>query len=138
MSHELRTPLNAIGGYAELLESGVRGPLTEPQMHDLSRIRRSERHLLRMINDLLNFTKLEAGQVSFDVADVALDPALREAAEAVALQLSAKGLRYAYRCSDPTVTARADRDKLQQIITNLLSNAMKFTAPGGEIALECD
>ncbi len=137
MSHELRTPLNAIGGYAELLESGVRGQLTEAQLHDLSRIRRSERHLLRMINDLLNFTKLEAGQVSFNVADVALDAVLREAAEAVALQLSARGLKYTYRCADPTASAYADRDKLQQIITNLLSNAMKFTDSGGEIALEC-
>jgi signal transduction histidine kinase len=71
MSHELRTPLNAIGGYVELLTMGLRGPVTDPQRADLERIRRSGQHLLGLINDILNFAKLEAGQVEFQLADVA-------------------------------------------------------------------
>ncbi len=72
MSHELRTPLNAIAGYVQLLLLGVRGPLTEEQTADLARIQRSQQHLLSLINDILNFSRLEAGAVTYEIASVPL------------------------------------------------------------------
>src|SRR6185437_7692869 len=70
MSHELRTPLNAIGGYAELIALGVRGPLTDEQRHDIERIRRSQRHLLNLVNEVLNYARLETGRLEYEMADV--------------------------------------------------------------------
>ena len=72
MSHELRTPLNAIAGYADLMRMGIRGPTTPEQQADLDRIKRSQRNLLSLINDVLNYEKLEAGHVSFDTQRVGL------------------------------------------------------------------
>ena len=138
MSHELRTPLNAIAGYVELLDMGLRGPVTEAQREDLARIRRSQQHLLRMINDVLNFARIEAGRVAFDIADVPVDATLADLEALIEPQVRAKELRFRYRGCDPAVTVRADRDKLQQIVLNLLSNAVKFTDAGGEILLDCD
>ncbi len=138
MSHELRTPLNAIGGYTQLLELEVHGPITEAQREALERIERSHAHLLRLINDVLNFARLDAGQVRYDLADVPVDRALAELEPLVAPQLMSR--RLVYRCSatDPHLTVHADVDKLQQIVLNLLTNAMKFTPEGGEVALECE
>jgi PAS domain S-box-containing protein len=141
MSHELRTPLNAVTGYADLLDLGIRGAVTEEQRNDIGRIKRSGEHLLRLINDILQFAKIEAGQLEFRVDDVPLDESLGELEALVAPQVHAKGLRYEFvPCpagGDAPVTARADRDKLQQIVLNLLSNAIKATAAGGTISLEC-
>jgi signal transduction histidine kinase len=131
MSHELRTPLNAIDGYAELLELGVRGPLTEAQLEDVRRIRRSQKHLLALINDVLGFARLESGRVEFDIGPVAVDAALAALQELVAPQLRAKGLSYAYRGAPAALRARADADKLRQVVLNLLANAIKFTERGG-------
>ena len=78
MSHELRTPLNAIAGYVDLLEMGVHGPVTEAQAQALDRVRRSQRHLLGLINDVLNFAKIEAGQVQFDFSDFDVQDALTD------------------------------------------------------------
>ena len=137
MSHELRTPLNAIAGYAQLLEMGVRGPITADQQADLERIQRSQRHLLSLINDVLNFAKLEAGRVDFDIVPVPLREVLLTVEALIEPQLRAKGLRYvdADDCGDLTV--QADEDKVRQILLNLLSNAIKFTPAGGEITLAC-
>ena len=101
MSHELRTPLNAITGYAELLELGIRGPVTDRQREDLQRIQRNGRHLLSLINDVLNFAKLEAGRVELHVTDVPLAEALAGVEALVAPQLRAKGLRYESPACDP-------------------------------------
>jgi signal transduction histidine kinase len=138
MSHELRTPLNAIGGYTQLLEMGVRGPVTEEQRGDLERIERSQRHLLGLINDVLNFAKLEAGRVHFAIEPVAMRDVLLGVEALVLPQLRAKGLRYvdAGECRDAVVLA--DEEKARQVLINLLSNAIKFTQPGGEIRLACD
>ena len=138
MSHELRTPLNAIDGYAELLELGVRGPLTEEQRVDLARIRRSQRHLLGLINEVLNYARLESGAVRYELADVRLDEALSTAEALVAPQLRAKQLEYDCTGCDAGVAVRADAEKLQQILLNLLSNALKFTDPLGRIAVRCE
>jgi PAS domain S-box-containing protein len=135
MSHELRTPLNAIGGYTDLMLAGVRGPLNEEQEKDLERIRRNQEHLLRLINTVLSFAKIEAGQLRYDLTDVPLDAVLSPVVELVAPQLEANRLRYEYVPGEPGVRARADAEKFLQIILNLLSNAVKFTAPGGRVRL---
>lgn len=137
MSHELRTPLNAIGGYAELLELGIRGPITEAQRDDIERIRRNQRHLLGLINDVLNFAKLETGRVDFRIEDVRLAEAMEEARTFVTPQASAKGLVLTFVDCPPSLAVRADRERLSQIFANLLSNAIKFTDRGGEIRVEC-
>ena len=134
MSHELRTPLNAIAGYAELLALGIRGPVNDAQQHDLSRIKRSQQHLLSLINDVLNFAKLEAGQVEYEVHDVALGEVVAGIAPMIEPQIAAKSLRYTVDV-DPALIVRADREKLEQIVLNLLSNAVKFTNRGGEITV---
>ena len=137
MSHELRTPLNAIDGYAELMEMGIRGAITVEQREDLARIRKSQRHLLGLINDVLNYTRVEAGTVKYDIADVSLPDTLSACEALVAPQMTSKGLHFESRPCEPSWTARADPDKLRQIILNLLSNAIKFTESGGSVELEC-
>ena len=135
MSHELRTPLNAIAGYVDLLELEIRGPLTDAQRDDLRRIHRSQTHLLGLINDVLNFARIETGHVNFDLADVPLGELLAEVETLIAPQVQARGLAYEYRPADGGAVARADPEKLRQIVLNLLSNAVKFTPRGGRITL---
>jgi len=137
MSHELRTPLNAIGGYAELIELGIHGPVTAQQAEDLQHIQQSQRHLLGLINDVLNYAKLETGTVHYHLADVRVCDALTAAEELTAPQARAKGLTLAVTDCPAALAVRADADKLRQILVNLLSNAVKFTNSGGRITLEC-
>ena len=137
MSHELRTPLNAIAGYTQLLEMGVRGPINRDQREDLERIERSQRHLLGLINDVLNFAKLEAGRVQFAIANVPMSDILLGVEALVLPQLHAKGLRYVDAGDCRGISVSADEEKARQILINLLSNAVKFTPRGGEIRLEC-
>jgi signal transduction histidine kinase len=138
MSHELRTPLNAIAGYVELLDMGLRGPVTEAQHEDLKRIRTSQRLLLRLVEDVLDVAKLETGRITLDLSDVTLHDVLSGAEALVFPQLFAKTLAYEYRPSNPTLKVRADRERLQQVVLNVLTNAIKFTAVGGRIALHVD
>ena len=135
MSHELRTPLNAIGGYVQLLELGIHGPVTEAQRSALARIERSEKHLLSLINDILNFAKLEAGRVVYRVSDLSLADAVAAVMPIVQTQLGAKGLACNVRMRSDAIV-RADREKVEQILVNLLSNAIKFTDRGGEISVD--
>jgi signal transduction histidine kinase len=135
MSHELRTPLNAIAGYAQLLELGVHGPVTDAQRVALQRILRSEQHLLSLVNDVLNFAKLEAGRIDYDVTTVRLADVVTAVAPMVEPQLAEKGLRYDVRVANDIVV-RADSDKLQQVLLNLMSNAIKFTESGGRISVD--
>jgi PAS domain S-box-containing protein len=136
MSHELRTPLNAIAGYVDLLQLGVRGALNGEQLQDLDRIKRGQRTLLRLIEDLLNFAKLEAGQLEFHYQDLRIDDVLAAAETFIAPLLSQKGLAYRFEPCGSDVVVSVDADKVEQIILNLLSNAVKFTGEGG-IALVC-
>jgi signal transduction histidine kinase len=138
MSHELRTPLNAIGGYAEILHLGIYGAVNEAQQDALLRITRSQQTLLSLINDVLNFAKLEAGEVQYSITDVAIVPALSVIEDFVAPQLRRRDLTYAVHPCDSNVMARADADKLQQILINLLSNAIKYTPEGGKIDVSCE
>lgn len=137
MSHELRTPLNAVTGYSDLLLVGVRGELNEGQREDVERIKRSGQYLLGLINDMLNFAKLEAGQVEFRLEKLRLEPLLEGLADLILPQVRAKGLRYRFTgCANEPVVC-ADPEKLRQVVLNLLANAVKFTEPDGQISLAC-
>ncbi|MEP6493261.1 MAG: CHASE3 domain-containing protein [bacterium] len=137
MSHELRTPLNAIVGYVELIQLGVRGPVTPLQLDDLRRITRSSTHLLSLINDVLNFAKIEAGRVELHIADILVQSVLEEIDPLVGPQMLAKGLDYVRGECDPELYVAADREKVDQILINLLTNAIKFTARDGRIRVVC-
>jgi signal transduction histidine kinase len=137
MSHELRTPLNAISGYVDLIEMGLRGPVTPEQRSDFERIQRSQRHLMGLINGVLNYSRLDAGAVHYDMQDVGVDVVLATCEALIAPQAAAKGLAISFGGCDAGVKVRADGEKLQQIVLNLLSNAVKFTEPGGRITLSC-
>ncbi|HEX5870549.1 MAG TPA: MHYT domain-containing protein, partial [Longimicrobium sp.] len=104
MSHELRTPLNAIAGYTQLIDMGIHGPVSDAQREALDKIHRNQTHLLGLINDVLNFAKIEAGQVQYEVDDVPLNATLAAVEALVEPQLRAKGLRYRYGGGDPFVT----------------------------------
>ncbi|HEU5184188.1 MAG TPA: ATP-binding protein [Gemmatimonadaceae bacterium] len=138
MGHELRTPLNAIGGYAELLEMGLRGPVTAAQMKDLGRIRLAQERLVGIIDDVLNFVRIETGRVEYDLTNVKIHPALLSLETMIAPQVQASRLNYTYVRCDRDVTVLADRGKLDQVLLNLLTNALKFTKPGGGITLSCE
>jgi PAS domain S-box-containing protein len=137
LSHELRTPLNAIAGYAQLLEMGVRGPVTVAQSEDLRRILRSERHLLGLINELLNFGRLERGAVTLQIESFAVSRAVQDVMELIEAQAATQGLVLSMHCPDEALEVRADPEKLRQILLNLLSNALKFTHAGGTVRVEC-
>lgn len=138
MSHELRTPLNAIIGYTELLDIGVHGGLAEEQRADLRRIARSAQHLLSLINDILNFAKVESGRLPYHLEAVQLDDVLAGVEDLVAPQVRAKQLHYGYTERCRGVHVSADREKLLQILVNLLSNAVRFTANGGRVDVSCE
>ncbi|HZF68031.1 MAG TPA: ATP-binding protein, partial [Gemmatirosa sp.] len=137
MSHELRTPLNAIGGYAELLELGIRGPVTDAQRADLARIQRSQKHLLGLINEVLNYARLESGNVRYDLGPVGVTGALTTVESLIIPQVRAKGLAFEVGACGPGLCVHADAEKLRQVLLNLLSNAVKFTEPGGRIVVGC-
>jgi len=138
MSHELRTPLNAIAGYVQLLMLGVRGPLTDEQAIDLGRIQRSQQHLLSLINDILNFSRLEAGAVTYEIGSVPLGSVLEAATSMISLQAAAKQITLTLEPCPPTMRALADDSKLEQVLLNLLSNAVKFTQRGGHVSIRCE
>jgi PAS domain S-box-containing protein len=138
MSHELRTPLNSIAGYTELLEMGLRGPLTAEQRTDLAKIRRSQRHLLGLINDLMNFAKLETGHVELEFSNVPVNEMLAVLDALTEPQVKAKNIAYLHGRCDPALTVWSDREKTHQILINLVSNAVKFTKAGGSITIDCE
>lgn len=137
MSHELRTPLNAIAGYLDLLRMELRGPLTADQAGDLERIDLAQRRLLALINDVLNFAKLEAGRVEFHLRPVTVQELFDAVMPLVEPQMEARGLSFerAPESLASSLLAVADAEKTQQVLLNLLSNAVKFTPAGGRISL---
>lgn len=137
MSHELRTPLNAIGGYAELIDIGVHGPVTAGQKEALERIQRSQRHLLGLINGVLNYARVDAGAVHYDIEDFSLCDVLATCEALVAPQMRKDRLTFHSAPVSIGIRVRADREKVQQVLINLLSNAIKFTETGGSVRLEC-
>jgi signal transduction histidine kinase len=137
MSHELRTPLNSIGGYVDLLEMELKGPLTEGQRADLQRIKRSQEHLLRIITDILNYTRLEATELHYDMIDVPVRALIADLDALIGSLARAKSLDYSCDLPAGSVFVRTDPDKLRQILLNLLSNSVKFTASGGRVTVRC-
>lgn len=136
MSHELRTPLNAIAGHVQLLEMGLHGPVTAEQKDTLRRVDRAQQHLLGLINDILNLARIESGKLEYDVQPVALAEMMADVTPMIEPQLAAKGLTHEVRLSDGKLLVWADRDRLRQILLNLLANAVKFTDPGGRVTVE--
>lgn len=138
MSHELRTPLNAVIGYAELLDLGIAGPVTPEQRRSISRIRESARHLLGLVNEILDLAKVEAGRLTVQTRAT---PAVDSADAAITLVQPAaeqRGITLRSECRDPGLLYQGDADRVRQILLNLLSNAVKFTPAGGTVALTCD
>ena len=137
MSHELRTPLNAIGGYTELLTLGLGGPITPEQLDYLERIRRSQQHLLGIISDLLNFSRIEAGHLTYDIRPLPLSHVIEGVMPLVEPQAAAKAISLETDRTDSICLVLGDRAKVDQILLNLLSNAIKFTGPEGSVKVAC-
>ena len=133
MSHELRTPLNAMAGYLDLLLLGLRGPLADAQRKDLERMQRSHTRLLNLINDILNYAKIDTGHAEFDIRTVAVGNVIRHVEELVGAQARAKELMTELLVSEPEPVVMADEERLGQILLNLWSNAIKYTASGGAV-----
>ncbi|HYW32252.1 MAG TPA: ATP-binding protein, partial [Gemmatimonas sp.] len=139
MSHELRTPLNAIGGYVELLDLEIRGPVTEAQRNDLHRIRRAQLHLLGIITDILTYARIEAGALEYRSERVPLASVVEDVAGLIRPQLAAKGQELLMELEQPEdLLIRADATKLSQVLVNLLSNAHKYTPSGGRVILRAE
>ena len=135
MSHELRTPLNAIAGYTELLELGLRGPVTEAQLRDLARIRTSQQHLLGLISAVLDLSRIEAGRVTYDLTRIPLDSFLAGLDTLVGPQAASKSLVLEHVHASEPIAGYADREKLRQVMLNLLSNAIRYTPSGGRVTV---
>ncbi len=137
MSHELRTPLNAISGYTEILEMGIRGAVNPAQVKDLGRIKRASAYLLRLINDVLTIARLE-GARPLHLISIAVNPVLSEVESLCILQAKANGLTLTVTECHHEIFARADAERFQQILLNLVTNAIKFTPKGGSINVSSD
>jgi PAS domain S-box-containing protein len=136
MSHELRTPLNAILALSENLREQHRGPLNEYQQSMLNHIETSSRHLLTLINDILDLSKVEAGRMDLRREVVAISDMCEASMLFVKEQALKKKLKLAFRLDDQMAIIEVDPKRLKQILVNLLTNAVKFTEPGGRISLE--
>ena len=136
MSHELRTPLQAALGFSQLMRSGIYGPVTDEQATVLERVERSQTHLARLIDDILDFARLEAGRVRINLEPVAISEVFADMAPIVEPQAAAKRVALTFIRPDARLRARADRHRLQQILINLVGNAIKFTPEGGAIRVD--
>jgi PAS domain S-box-containing protein len=136
MSHELRTPINAVLGYTSLLEMGIAGPVTDEQRNYLERVRSSTTHLLGVINDVLDLSKIEAGRMGVVREPGRAVEAVANAIGFVATQAEGKGLRLVTECEAPGPAYLGDGDRVRQILLNLLSNAVKFTT-AGHVTIRC-
>jgi len=135
MSHELRTPLNHIIGFTDLVVSQNFGDLNEAQLEYLNDVLGSSRHLLELINDILDLSKVEAGQVDLQLTDVDVRSLLENSLVLVKEKAMKHNLTLTTRISDTLVTIKADERRLKQVLYNLLYNAVKFTPDGGKIEL---
>ncbi|NUO63358.1 MAG: GAF domain-containing protein, partial [Gemmatimonadaceae bacterium] len=135
MSHELRTPLNAVAGYVQLIELEIAGPITDQQREYLTRLRASSQHLLGLINDVLDLSKIDSGQFSLEDEVTSASETIAAAVVIAQPQAVARGLDLAEHGSDPEAKYVGDPDRTRQIVVNLLSNAVKFTDAGGRITV---
>ena len=136
LSHEFRTPLHAVSGYLEILQQNIHGGLTREQRRDVERIHQAQEHLMALVNTILDFAKLEAGPIELSMTEIPIEETLVGAEALVFPQFAKKGITYTHHAGDPALTAFADREKVQQIVVNLLANAMKFTPTGGSVDLD--
>jgi len=132
MSHELHSPLHTIIGFTELLTEGVQGELNPRQLRSLHNIHRDSKHLLELINDLLDLSKIEAGSLDLTTAEFDLATAANEVVESVSRQAATKSIRVSLEAGQG-LTVHADRLRFKQILWNLLTNAIKFTPSGGTV-----
>ena len=135
MSHELRTPLNAILGMSEALLEEVYGDLTERQRRSLERIEESGRHLLALINDILDISKIEAGKLSLDVARFPVRGVCESSLRLITQIAHKKQITVNFEMDDTILTMMGDQRRVKQILVNLLSNAVKFTPEKGQVGL---
>ena len=133
MSHEIRTPINAIIGYTDLLDSGLGGDMTDRQQNFLQRVRTSSHHLLGLVDDMLDLTRIESGEMITESAVIAVETVARPALEMIVPAAGDKGITVREEGDLESLHFVGDRDRTRQILINLLSNAMKFTEPGGTI-----
>jgi signal transduction histidine kinase len=133
MSHELRTPLNAIIGFSEVLAEGMFGEINAKQEEYLKDILESGQHLLSLINDILDLSKIEAGRMELEATDFDLPSAIENALILVRERASRRGITLEHEVDERLGTIRADERKVKQVLLNLLSNALKFTPEGGRI-----
>jgi len=133
VSHELRTPLTAILGFVEILASGMDGPLNQAQAEDIRTVQASSRHLLELIDDLIDISSIESGEIQLALGAVETAELVRDCVEKMRPQAGEKGISLEVDAVDAELRTVADRARLQEIVTNLLSNALKFTPAGGRI-----
>jgi signal transduction histidine kinase len=138
MSHELRTPLNAIIGFSEVLSDRMFGELNEKQEEYLQDIHASGQHLLSLINDILDLSKIEAGRMELELTDFHLPTAIDNALILVRERAGRRGIRLSSTLDESLDTIRADERKVKQVLLNLLSNALKFTPEGGRIEVRAE
>lgn len=136
MSHELRTPLNAIIGYVDLLELGIQGQVTPEQKDSLERVRRSSKHLLSLINDVLNIARIEAGGIPYSLKTTSANQILSDVEPLVATQFASHNIAFRINYAEPDAEIICDPERAQQILLNLLTNAYKFTRANGEVKIE--
>lgn len=138
VSHELRTPLTSIKGFIQNLLDGLTGPLNEKQQRYLVRMSENSDRLVRMIEDLLDRTRIETGRLEVHPADVELEPCLADVIDQLKPLAHVRQQTLDFTCSDTTIVVWADRDRLIQTVVNLVQNAIKFTPPGGQVTVACD
>ncbi len=137
MSHELRTPINATLGYLELLMLGLRGPLNDEQSRDIERVRRNQQHLLRVVTDILTFSRADGGKLEFDLTEVVVRDVLQTVSAMLEPLARDRHISLTVQSCDQKLVVRADHAKLEQILVNLISNAFKFSPPGERVSISC-
>jgi len=130
MSHELRTPLNSIIGFTGLMLMQISGEINDAQREQLERVKRNANHLLELINDVLDISKIEAGKMEPVITEFDIVELLRDLSQSIAPEINNKGLKFEVSLPDYTVMIRNDSRRIRQIVMNLLSNALKFTTDG--------
>jgi signal transduction histidine kinase len=131
MSHELRTPLNSIIGFSEVIRDGMAGTVTDEQKQYLKDIWESGRHLLRLINDILDLSKIEAGKMQLEISKISIADLIGSSLEMVREKAMKHGVNLTSEPDEDIGIITADEIKIKQVLLNLLSNALKFTPEGG-------